>query len=179
MEVSDASSDEGVCLRGVKTPSTEIHVSWAKWNVTTMWRQVSVVVLLATPLQSGWSSDKASLSFTSSKNWSYHSCRISLIFIHTSAMSLIFLSFSTSLESSEAYCICMRLVAAIVLHPHVTLLSLLPGLWLLRFDKLISYMNNAFLCDTDPETSFQGTSTAARTSEWDMTSAHMFSCLCD
>jgi len=50
-EVSDVSADVGACLRAVKTLLTKIHVSFAKWTVTTMLRNVWTVFCRLTPLQ--------------------------------------------------------------------------------------------------------------------------------
>jgi hypothetical protein len=125
------------------------------------------------------SSDQAAPRFTFSKKGSYHSCRISLILLHTFAKCLLALSISTSLGSRKAYCICVQLVMVIVLHPHKTLLRPMPDWWLSLYVKFVHYMNLAFSLDTDSATSSRGTRTRARTNKWDMTAEHALSCHCD
>jgi len=95
----------------------------------------------------------------------YHSHRISLILLHMFAKCLLALSISTSLGSQQAYCICIQLITAIVLHPHKTLLRPLPDLWLSLDAKFVRYMNRGFSLDSDPAMSSRGTTTRARTTE--------------
>jgi len=164
-EVSDVSAEVGVCVREVKTLLTNIHVSLAKCNVATTLRSVLMVLELLIPLQTGQSSEKAAPQFTFSKKGPYHSHKISLILLHMFAKCLIALSFSTSLGSQTAYCICIQLATAFVLHPHKTLLCPLPDLLLSLFVKFVLCTNSAFSLDTYPATSSQSTSTRATTNE--------------
>jgi len=125
------------------------------------------------------SSDHPAPPWTFSKAGSYSSRRISLIHLHMFAKCLIALFIRTSLGSQKAYCICIQLITAIVLHPHKTLLCPLPDLWLSQYVRFEPYMYPAFSLDTDQATSLRGTRTRARTIEWDMTAEHALSCLCD
>jgi hypothetical protein len=124
-------------------------------------------------------SEKAAPQFTFSKIGSYHSLWISLILLHSSAKYLVALSTSTSLGSRKALCIWIQLVTVILLHPHKTLLHLVPDLWLSVKVKFVSSMNSAFSLDTDPMMSLRGTRTRASTNKWDMSAEHPFSCPCD
>jgi len=107
---------------------------------------------------------------------SYNCYRISLIVL---AKCIIALSFSTSVESRKAYCICIRLIAAIVLHPHKTLLCSFLDVWLTIFVKLVPCMNRAFFLDSDPLMSLRSSRNRPRTTKWDMTAEHALSYLCD
>jgi len=95
----------------------------------------------------------------------YRSRRISLILLDTFTKCSIALSISTSFGSRKAYCICIQLVMAIVLHPHKTLLHPFPELRLSLFVQFVPYMNHALLLDTDLATLSRGTRTRARTHE--------------
>jgi hypothetical protein len=136
--------------------------------------------LLAThTIRSQLSSEKAAPQFTFSKNRSYYSHRISLILLHRIGKLSITLSISTSVRSTAAYRICIPLLTAIVLHPHKTLLCLLPDLWLSLDVRCVPYINYAFSLETDLATRLRGWRTRARTDKCDMTAEHAFSWLCD
>jgi hypothetical protein len=111
------------------------------------------------------SSENAAPRLTFSKMGSYHSCRISLILLHTFAKCLLALSISTSLGSCKAYRIGIQLVTAIVLHPHRMLLRPVPLLWLSLYVKFVPYMNREFSIDTDSATSSLVTKLRAWTNE--------------
>jgi len=178
-ELSDVSLDAAVGHQAVKTPWTNIHVSFAKWNVTTMLRSIRMAFQLLIPLQAGWVLEKAGLQVICSKTGSYHSSRISLILLHTFAKWLIALTFSTSLGSRTAYCICIQLITAVGLDPHKTLLHRLADLWVSCFDQFVPYMNCGFSLDSNPAMSSWGKRTRARTKRWDMTAEPAVSCRSD
>lgn len=156
-----------------------INVSLAKWNAATTLRSVSTVFLLLIPLQAGLSWGKATPQFIISKKGFHHTWRISLILLHTFAKWLMAISFSTSLSSREAFCICIQLFAVIVWHPDNIVLCPLPPLWLSLFGNFVPYMNPAFSMHTDLAMSLRGTRTRARTYKCDMTAEDAFSRLWD
>ena len=128
MEVRHVSADVGVCLQAVKTLLENVHVAFPKLNRPTMLRSVSLVFHVLIPLHAGFSLENSAPQFTESKKGSYHSCRISLILLHTFAKCLITLSFSTSPGSQRAYCIRIQLITVIVLQPPKTCICPLPDI---------------------------------------------------
>jgi len=109
-----------------KKPSTNIHDSVITRNVAAMIRSVSMLIEVLIPWRAGWALEKAAPRFTFSKTDSYCSHKISLILLHSFGKCSISLSLPTSLGSRNEYHICIQLVAAIILHPHKTLLLALP-----------------------------------------------------
>ena len=178
-EVSDISANVGVRLRAVKTLLTKIHVSLARFKVSTKLRIISMVLWLLIPRQACWSSETAAPRCTLSNEGSYHSRRMSLILLHTFAKCSIALSIPTSRESREAYSNGIQLVAVIVLHPHKSLRCPLSDLWLTLFVRFVPHMNRAFSLHSDDATSWWDTTSRASTHKWDMTAEHTFSYLCD
>jgi len=178
-EVRHWSATVEVCFQAVKTLLLNIHALCAKWNVAWTTRNVSTVFYLLKPLQAGSSLENVTPKFTFTKEGSYHHTRISLIVLHTFGKYLVALSSSASQASPNIYCICIRLVAVIVLYPHKNLQCTLPDLYLSLCVEFGPYRNHAFSLVTDTATSCQGSRSRARKHIWDITAEHACSCLCE